>query len=92
MGLPDADMPEDDEGAPCNLSVQVRPFNLHSVQRMRELEPQHVDSLVSISGLVIRASSFIPDLRVAHFKCTSCGRDEQVPVQRARVDEPAQCE
>lgn len=33
-----------------NQAIKVRPFNLAKVNRMRSLEPEHIDTLVSIKG------------------------------------------
>jgi DNA replication licensing factor MCM4 len=38
---------------------------------MRELNPVDIDTLVAISGMVIRTSSLIPDLRQAFFECAN---------------------
>jgi DNA replicative helicase MCM subunit Mcm2 (Cdc46/Mcm family) len=38
---------------------------------MRDLDPQHIETLISLRGIVIRCSSVIPDMRVAVFRCTS---------------------
>lgn len=43
--------------------MQVRPFNLEKVIPMRDLDPEHIDSMVSVSGMIIRASSIIPDMK-----------------------------
>jgi len=73
-------------------NVQVRPFNLKTVSNLRELDPVSMDSLVSCKGMIVRSSSIIPDLKVAHFSCTICGNTETVTVDRGRIAEPtARC-
>ena len=73
--------------------VQVRVFNLRSANSIRLLEPRHIDSLVAISGMVIRASAVIPDMRVAFFACTTpgCGHTVRVENDRGRIDVPPIC-
>jgi DNA replication licensing factor MCM4 len=71
--------------------VQVRPYNLRKVSNLRCLDPASMDCLLSIRGMIVRASPIIPDLKVAHFSCTICGHDVQVTVDRGRIDEPTSC-
>ncbi len=52
--------------------IQVRPFNLRATNRMRDLEPSHIDKLVSIKGIIIRNSDIIPEMKEATFKCFKC--------------------
>eukprot|EP00985_Skeletonema_marinoi_P020181 scaffold11863_cov165-Skeletonema_marinoi.AAC.4 len=71
--------------------VQVRPFHLRSLSHMRELDPNSIDTLLSIRGMVVRTSPVIPDLKVAFFQCSICGQTEQVTIDRGRIAEPTQC-
>ena len=52
--------------------VQVRPFNADKTANMRELNPQDIDQLITISGMVIRASNLIPEMSEAFFQCSVC--------------------
>lgn len=69
---------------------KVRPFGLTPVN-MRELNPTDTDKLVSIKGLVIRATPVIPDMKVAFFRCLQCSHTVQVEIDRGRIEEPARC-
>jgi DNA replication licensing factor MCM4 len=71
--------------------TQVRTFNLHDVHTMRDLNPDDIDKMIAIRGMVIRCSSIIPDLRVAHFRCHVCNATEEVSVDRGRITEPTTC-
>ena len=71
--------------------VQVRPFHLRNLSHMRELDPNSIDTLLSIRGMVVRTSPVIPDLKVAFFQCSICGQSEQVTIDRGRISEPTQC-
>ena len=80
---------------PLNIPVprvQVRPFNLKSLSHMRALDPQSIDSLLSIRGMIVRSTQVIPDLKVAHFECTICSASTTVTLERGRVSEPTVCQ
>jgi DNA replication licensing factor MCM4 len=44
-------------------SPQVRPFNLETPRTIRDLNPEDIDTLVSVQGMVTRTSTIIPELR-----------------------------
>ena len=52
--------------------IQVRPFNLRKVYQVRDLDPTHIDKLITIKGIVIRNSDVIPEMKSASFKCYRC--------------------
>lgn len=72
-------------------AIQVRPYNLKDVSNLRCLDPVAMDSMVCLKGMIVRCSPIIPDLKVAHFRCVICGHDNQVAIDRGRINEPAQC-
>ncbi|KAK0469030.1 cell division control protein 54 [Desarmillaria tabescens] len=81
----------DDEIADIMGKVyKVRPFGLKAVN-MRDLNPTDTDKLVSIKGLVIRATPVIPDMKVAFFRCLTCSHTVQVEIDRGKIEEPARC-
>lgn len=70
----------------------IRPYNINAVRRgMRELNPNDIDKLVSVKGLVLRASAIIPDIKVAFFKCTACDHTIAVEIDRGVISEPTKC-
>jgi len=71
--------------------IQVRPFNLKTLSHMRALDPNSIDNLLSIRGMVVRTSPIIPDLKVAHFTCTVCAHVETITLERGRISEPTVC-
>ncbi|OBZ81830.1 DNA replication licensing factor MCM4 [Choanephora cucurbitarum] len=73
------------------LQLKVRPFNLNNTVNMRELDPQNVDQLITIKGLMIRASPVIPDMKEAFFRCLICDYTVTVSVDRGRILEPTRC-
>ncbi|KIM22898.1 hypothetical protein M408DRAFT_78352 [Serendipita vermifera MAFF 305830] len=58
---------------------------------MRDLNPTDTDKLVTIKGLVIRATPVIPDMKTAFFRCLNCSHTVQVEIDRGRIEEPGRC-
>jgi DNA replication licensing factor MCM4 len=50
-----------------------------------------MDTLICCKGMIVRCSSIIPDLKVAHFTCTICGNVVTVTIDRGRIAEPNRC-
>lgn len=71
--------------------IQVRPFNADKTRNMRSLNPEDMDQLISISGMVIRTSNVIPEMREAFFKCIICDFATTVEVDRGRIAQPTLC-
>lgn len=83
---------DDNGGEPQNDPIiQVRPFNLRTHHKLRDLEPAHIDKLVSIRGIVIRNSDVIPEMKEASFKCYKCHYIHNEFIQRGKIFEPDQC-
>lgn len=58
---------------------------------MRELNPEDIDKLVSIKGMVIRVSQIIPNIRTAFFRCAVCSHTEEAPIDRGMITQPNVC-
>lgn len=58
--------------------LQVRTYNLREVKPLRNLDPQHIDQMVALRGMVIRTSQIIPDLKQAFFRCIVCNASKEV--------------
>lgn len=71
--------------------IQVRPYNAASTKTMRSLNPEDIDQLVTIGGMVIRTSSLIPEMREAFFQCHICRNTLAVEIERGRIEEPTLC-
>ena len=74
-----------------NDMMKVRPFNLGRNVNLRELDPSDIDQLVTVKGLLIRASPIIPDLKTAFFRCSVCEQTITVENDRGRIREPTVC-
>ncbi len=60
-------------------------------QRMRDLDPTHIDKLISVKGIVIRNSDIIPEMKEASFKCYKCHFTQNEFIQRGKIFEPDTC-
>lgn len=65
---------------------------MNTQYQIRELDPKHIDKLISLKGIVIRASDTVPEMKEACFKCSKCFRPEYKFVERGRITEPEFCE
>lgn len=52
--------------------IEVRPFNAEKTRSMQALNPQDVDQLVTIVGMITRTSALIPEMRQGFFQCLFC--------------------
>ncbi|UJR10167.1 hypothetical protein I4U23_014383 [Adineta vaga] len=71
--------------------IQVRPYNVDMFRNMRCLDPEDIDKLVSLTGMVIRSSLIMPEMRSAYFQCSTCSFHIQVEIDRGRIAEPTVC-
>lgn len=69
----------------------VRPMGLDKATNLRDLNPSDMDKLVSVKGLVIRATPVIPDMKEAFFKCSVCGHSVTSCLDRGKIREPTEC-
>ncbi|KAG7214760.1 hypothetical protein INR49_010652 [Caranx melampygus] len=71
--------------------IQVRPYNALKTKNMRNLNPEDIDQLITISGMVIRTSQLIPEMQEAFFQCQVCAYSTRVEVkiQESPEDMPA---
>ena len=47
--------------------MQANVFNLREKKVIRDLNPEDIEQLVSVSGMVTRCSNIIPEIRSARF-------------------------
>ncbi|XP_072013660.1 DNA replication licensing factor mcm4-A-like [Amphiura filiformis] len=71
--------------------IQVRTYNAEKTKNMRALNPEDIDQLITISGMVIRTSNLMPEMREAFFRCYVCSSTAVVEIDRGRIAEPAIC-
>ncbi|KAJ2203459.1 MCM DNA helicase complex subunit, partial [Coemansia sp. RSA 353] len=70
---------------------KVRVYNLGKNTNMRELNPQDLDKLVSVRGMMVRASAVIPDMQKAFYRCTQCEWATTVGLDKGVIAAPSQC-
>nr|QIC49964.1 DNA replication licensing factor MCM4 [Actinia equina] len=71
--------------------IQVRTCNVDKTKNMRALNPEDIDTLITISGMVTRTSQIIPEMREAFFQCYVCKSTARVEIDRGRIAEPTIC-
>ena len=76
---------------PKDTTINIAAKNLPSSTPLRDLTPQHIETLVAIQGMVVRTSKLIPEVRVAFFSCWVCNHAERCMVDRGRIYEPVRC-
>ena len=69
----------------------MRCFKLGREDRLRDLDPNDINKLVSIKGMVTRTSSVMPDLYMAFFECSICSTPQEVFISRGEIAEPQVC-
>lgn len=75
---------------------QTQVYNLHEkeIKIMRTLGPAHIERLISVKGIVIRASDLAPDMSSATYRCMhgDCKNEVIVPLTHWTIEEPKRCE
>lgn len=72
--------------------IQVRPFNMRATCQMRDLDPKHIDKLITMKGIVIRTSDTVPEMKEACYKCSKCRKEEYKFIERGKITEPEFCD
>jgi len=73
--------------------LQVRPFGLPGPPcKMRDLDPNNIDQMLCVRGMVLRTSPVIPDLKQAFFRCSVCAHSVDVIINMGRIEEPHLCD
>lgn len=72
-----------------NITIKIT--NLIKQSRMRDLGPGDIEKLVMITGIVIRTSEIIPQMKEGFFKCSICHKIEKCEIERNNVVEPNEC-
>jgi len=87
--------PENDPALAATISesapLQARPFGLVDKKGMRSLNPEDMDTLVAVKGMVIRVGGITPEMQRAYFQCSMCAHGVEVPIDEGVIAEPVQC-
>jgi DNA replication licensing factor MCM4 len=87
--------PDNDPEKALELSsskqLEGRLYGVRSKKGMRSLNPEDMDTLVSIKGMVIRVGGIVPEMQRAFFQCSLCADSKIVPIDEGVINEPVQC-
>ncbi|RMD42777.1 hypothetical protein DV735_g2338, partial [Chaetothyriales sp. CBS 134920] len=74
------------------ISWKTVPFGLDKTVNLRNLDPNDIDKLIAIKGLVLRTTPVIPEMKQAYFRCQVCGKVMKVDIDRGKIAEPTECD
>ncbi|MEF8830584.1 MAG: minichromosome maintenance protein MCM [Halobacteriales archaeon] len=80
---------------PVDVSLgqaHVRVHNLPEATEIREIRARHVNTLVSVQGIVRKATSVRPKIQEAAFECQRCGTLTRIPQTGGDFQEPHECQ
>lgn len=74
----------EDMGQKDNI-IQIRPYNLRKLYKIRDLDPSHIDKFITIKGIVIRNSDVVPEMKGASFKCYKCHNSVMSMIEMGKI-------
>jgi len=80
---------------PVDVSLgqaHVRIQNLAEVTDIRAIRARHVNTLVSVKGMVRKATNVRPKIQEAAFECQRCGTLTYIPQSGGSFQEPHECD
>ena len=80
---------------PIDVSLgqaHVRLFNLPDHTGIRDIRARHVNTLVSVQGIIRKATSVRPKIEEAAFECQRCGTLTRIPQSAGDFQEPHECQ
>ncbi|ELA41007.1 uncharacterized protein VICG_01966 [Vittaforma corneae ATCC 50505] len=72
--------------------IKIRPYNIGRPLSIRDVDPKDIDKIVSVTGMAVRTSSIIPEVRRAVYFCVKCTRRVSVDSIKNIINEPTICE
>lgn len=72
--------------------IQTRPFNMRTVYNIRKLDPQNIDKLVCLKGIIIRVGTIVPEMQQAVFECCKCKTQIPSSVIDGKIANPDFCD
>lgn len=73
-------------------AIRIRPFNFGEPLVIRDIDTRRIDKIVSVSGMVVRTSHVIPEVRRAVYFCVKCTRRVSVDSIGNVINEPSTCD
>jgi DNA replicative helicase MCM subunit Mcm2 (Cdc46/Mcm family) len=80
---------------PIDVSLgqaHVRIRNLPETTGIRDIRSRHVNTLVSVTGIVRKATNVQPKIEEAAFECQRCGTLTRIPQESGSFQEPHECQ
>ncbi|WP_435180610.1 minichromosome maintenance protein MCM [Halorussus sp. AFM4] len=80
---------------PVDVSLgqaHVRIENLDQITDIRDIRARHVNTLVSVQGIVRKATNVRPKIQEAAFECQRCGTLTYIPQSGGDFQEPHECQ
>ncbi|WP_128476734.1 LAGLIDADG family homing endonuclease [Halorussus pelagicus] len=80
---------------PVDVSLgqaHVRVENLDTITDIREIRARHVNTMVSVQGIVRKATNVRPKIQEAAFECQRCGTLTYIPQSGGDFQEPHECQ
>jgi len=79
---------------PGSVKLRIRVFNLPEEKqiRIRNIRAEHIGKLISVDGMVKRASEIRPEVSEAIFQCPECGAKITVIQTERFIRPPTECE
>ncbi|MFP4625986.1 MAG: ATP-binding protein [Natronomonas sp.] len=72
--------------------AHVRIENLRTITEIREIRARHRGQLVSVSGIIRKATDVRPKITQAAFECQRCGTLSRIPQTGGEFHEPHECQ
>ena len=57
----------------CNWNPEIGFYNTKRIVAIRDMRCEHINTLISVSGLVQKITVVYPKLMIAAFECMRCG-------------------
>ncbi|MHA1718103.1 MAG: ATP-binding protein, partial [Promethearchaeota archaeon] len=72
--------------------VRISTQNNSNEISLREIRSTHIDNLIYVKGIIIRASVVRPQIQTATFECPICGTIMQIDQDTSKLEAPRECE
>ena len=74
------------------IQIKIRPYNIGKEIIIRNIEPQNIDHIVKVTGMINRVSSIIPEIKKGFYKCIKCNIVLEIESIKGIINEPIVCE
>ena len=71
--------------------VRISTLNNSNEVKLRSIRAKHIDKLIYVKGIIIRASAVHPQITIASFECPICGNLMQEPQLSKKLVMPKEC-